>query len=234
MLTLVSDQYVNDPSAVAQLLHVRRRLGRRRRANDDAHAPQPRRARSTTVRRPSSRRIRTSGDEGILTTGSFEIQHRYLGPPNPANPTADIRITVTVVDDNNGSVSVTILVPNPGISSKMIAIDTTPQVPRLEFIPIADDRRLPGSDRRHGAEPADLEPAWPAAIRISPRMSISNCASYSPTATRARGNRLPEDALQNLREIFATLPDNHYRIYLVRTENKSRRLVMEVSCGAAA
>ena len=78
---------------------------------------------------------RTSGNEGVLTTGSFEVEHRYLGPPDPLHPTADIPITVTLIDDNGGTVSDAIAIGNPGIDVVNVAIDTTPDVPRLEFIP---------------------------------------------------------------------------------------------------
>ena len=77
-----------------------------------------------------------SGSEGVPTTGSFDVQHTYTGPPNPLNPSADIAITVTVVDDNLGvSATATDPVSNPGIQRINVAIDTTPEVPRLEFVP---------------------------------------------------------------------------------------------------
>ena len=47
--------------------------------------------------------LRTPGSEGVATTGSFDVVHLYLGPPNPLNPSADITVTVTVFDDNLGS-----------------------------------------------------------------------------------------------------------------------------------
>jgi hypothetical protein len=40
--------------------------------------------------------------------------------------------------------------------------------------------------------------------------------------------RLKDEALSDLRSLFATLPDGHYKIYLVRTDNDLRRLVMDV------
>ena len=40
--------------------------------------------------------------------------------------------------------------------------------------------------------------------------------------------RLKDEALTDLRGLFATLPDDHYKIYLVRTDDNSRRLVIDV------
>src|SRR6185503_16204491 len=49
------------------------------------------------------------------------------------NPAADIPISVKVIDDNNGSDSASITIKNPGINTFNVAIDTTPDVPRLEL-----------------------------------------------------------------------------------------------------
>jgi hypothetical protein len=50
----------------------------------------------------------------------------------------------------------------------------------------------------------------------------------APDGTVVSRHRIRDEALNDLRAFFATLPDNHYRIYLVRTENNSRRLIMDV------
>jgi hypothetical protein len=41
-------------------------------------------------------------------------------------------------------------------------------------------------------------------------------------------HRIEDEALLDLRKFFRTLPDGHYRIFLVREENRSRRLIIEV------
>src|SRR5690606_20515043 len=40
--------------------------------------------------------------------------------------------------------------------------------------------------------------------------------------------KLPDDAINDLVGLFARLHDDHYRIYLVQTENQSYRLVIDV------
>jgi hypothetical protein len=50
----------------------------------------------------------------------------------------------------------------------------------------------------------------------------------APDGREVERHVLKDDAILNLRALFATLPDNHYRIYLVRSENNSRRLVIDV------
>ena len=49
-----------------------------------------------------------------------------------------------------------------------------------------------------------------------------------PDGTESEGFKIKDEALADLRKFFKTLPDGRYRIYLVRTENHSERLVIEV------
>ena len=50
----------------------------------------------------------------------------------------------------------------------------------------------------------------------------------SPEGKELMRYRLKDEALSDLRGLIATLPDNHYKIYLVSTENNSHRLVLDV------
>jgi hypothetical protein len=171
---------------------------------------------------------RISGNEGILTTGEFEVEHLYLGPPDPLNPTADIIITVTLIDDNGGMVQDTVAIGNPGIDTVNVAIDTTPQVPRIEFVgqqvvPVLIDQTT-----------SSLQSLQPPNGRIA-RSEIAvtserylELVAFSPDGKETGRYKLKEEALANLRALFATLPDGRYQIYLVRTETNSRRLVIDV------
>jgi hypothetical protein len=49
-----------------------------------------------------------------------------------------------------------------------------------------------------------------------------------PDGSESENFRIEDEAIFDLREFFSTLPDGKYRIYLVRTENNSDRLVIEV------
>ena len=50
----------------------------------------------------------------------------------------------------------------------------------------------------------------------------------SPDGNERERYRLSDEALLDVRGLFATLPDNRYKIYLFRADNNSRRLVMDV------
>jgi hypothetical protein len=50
----------------------------------------------------------------------------------------------------------------------------------------------------------------------------------SPDGNEIERYRLSDEALVDLRGLFGTLPDNRYKIFLIRTDNSSRRLVMDV------
>jgi hypothetical protein len=173
---------------------------------------------------------RTSGSASVLTTGSFEVQHRYLGPPDPLNPTADIVITLTLLDDNGGSVEASVAVGNPGIETTMVAIDTTPQVPRLEFAPPAPPEALldQQSSSVQGFQSTTVRVAGGELTATSERYLV--LVVISPDGEESEPYLLKDEALLDLRGFFATLPENRYRIYLVRTDNiDSWRLVIEVS-----
>jgi hypothetical protein len=171
---------------------------------------------------------RDSGDALTHTTGTAEVQHRYLGPPNPLNPTADIVIALTVYDDDGASVSDFIAVGNPGIQTINIAIDTTPDVPRLDLteqpmtVTFVADLRGGGQalqipDLRSGGGEVAATAERYLELRI-----------VNPDGTESEGFKIKDEALVDLRAFFKTLPDGKYRIYLIRTENNSSRLVIEV------
>src|SRR5262249_9688389 len=134
VLTLVSSQDLTNPSAVAQQYTYVINWG-----DGNVQTIQlmlktpgaPVLSTQTTV----GTLARTSGNVGAATTGSMAFTHKFLGPPDPLNPTAPIKITVTVVDDNNGTVTDSVTIANPGIQTSNVAIDTTPQVPHLDFVP---------------------------------------------------------------------------------------------------
>ena len=50
----------------------------------------------------------------------------------------------------------------------------------------------------------------------------------APDVTEMEVHRIRDDALFDLRELFATLPDGRYKIFRVQPGNNSRRLIIEV------
>jgi hypothetical protein len=172
---------------------------------------------------------RLSGDVGVSTKGSFAITHRYLGPPDPDHPTNKIHITASVVDDNNGStVEAFVDVSNPGITTFNVAIDTTPDVPRLELP--AQPPALVLLDQQSAA-PSSQQAATPVLNRTESTTASDlyfELVVVSPDGKESEPQRLGDDALIDLRGLFVRLPDNQYRIYLKRTDTNSRRLVIDV------
>jgi PKD repeat protein len=171
---------------------------------------------------------RVSGNALTDTTGSFNITHNYTGPPDPLHSSAPIPISVTIVDDNNGPVTASIEVKNPGIQSVNIRIDTTPQVPRLVFAP----PQLPQVLLDQATNAAQNLETTTVPLPPSELMATSDryleLVVISPEGKEMERYRLRDDAISDLRGLIATLPDNHYKIYLVRTDNNTRRLVIDV------
>jgi PKD repeat protein len=228
VLTLVSGQAINNPTVAAQLYTFVVDWGDGNTQTIPLLLKQPGTPQFNNGLTTVLTSMRVSGNETVLTTGSFEIQHRYLGPPNPDNPTADIRIDVAVVDDNNGSVTDFITVPNPGIQTINVAIDTTPDVPRLDVTPPPAVQVFidPAASFTQSLQQSDARVASSELTAASDR--YLELEVIAPDGTVVSRHRIRDEALNDLRAFFATLPDNHYRIYLVRTENNSRRLIMDV------
>jgi len=171
---------------------------------------------------------RVSGSQGVLTTGSFEVQHKYLGPPDPLNPTAPIPITVTLIDDNGGTLVQSITITNPGIETTNVAIDTTPDVPRLAFVPQQATQVLidQTSAAPQGLQASNFQVGHSELAVTSDQ--YLELQVISPDGKVIGTYRLSDEALTDLRGLFATLPDSRYKIFLFRADNNSRRLVMDV------
>ena len=168
-------------------------------------------------------------------THTFE--HRYDRPPNPANPSAPITIKAYVTDDDYGilgmdepgiSGEVSAQIKNPGIGVEPFRIDTTPRVPQLTF-PV---REVPLF------VPNNTGPMFTAQqnYALGGSSGEAPAASYryfelrviDPEGNESKGYLLPSNVLEDLPGLFRTLPDNHYRIYVVNTETNVPRLVIEV------
>jgi PKD repeat protein len=228
VLTLVGGQAINDPAVPAQLYTFLINWG------DGAVQTVPLMLKAPGDPLPGNglttvfTSLRTPGEVADLTDGSFQVQHRYLAPPNPANATADIPITVTVMDDNNGSVSDFILVSNPGIQTPNVAIDTTPDVPRLEILPAAQVQQFVDQATSSNIGLQATETRLPRSELLITTDLYLELEVVSPDGEVISTHRIRDEALFDLRALFQTLPDGRYRIFLVRTENNSRRLIMEV------
>jgi hypothetical protein len=171
------------------------------------------------------------------TPESFTITHTYLGPPDPNNPAADIQIQVQILDDDAMTLGVVqdgfsniedTVISNPGAQVINVRIDTTPDVPKLEYVPkpinlvLFDQQTQPIST----IQTQDTNIATSELATSTDR--YLELQLISPEGKVVLSYRLKDEALSDLRSLFATLPDGHYKIYLVRTDNDLRRLVMDV------
>jgi hypothetical protein len=227
VLTLVSGQDINNPGAVAQPFTYVVDWGD---GNVQTISLMLKTPGTPTVNGQTAvgSLVRTSGNVGVTTTGSFGITHQYLGPPDPLNPTNNIKIAVSVVDDNNASVSDFVTITNPGITTINVAIDTTPDVPRLA---LPAQTLPPVILDQQSAAPTSVQASLLSASRFEETTTedrFLELVVVSPDGIETDRYRLNDESLSDLRGLFATLPDNRYKIYLVRTGNYSRRLVIDV------
>jgi hypothetical protein len=132
------------------------------------------------------------------------------------------------MDEPGISGEVTAVIKNPGIGAEPFRIDTTPRVPQLTF-PVREVPLFVASNSgatftaqqtfmlggTAGEAPAGSY--WFFALRI-----IDADGNEGPQYT------LPSDVLEDLPGLFRTLPDNHYRIYVINTETNVPRLVIDV------
>ena len=172
------------------------------------------------------------------TPQSFTLGHNYAGPPNPANPTADIIIRVQILDDDFGTAGVMasgesniefVAIGQPGIEDRAVVFDLTSDLGGGQFQTIersvaslnlieSAPSRLDTSDIRTGG--GDLSATSERYFEL--RVVYADGELSEPI-------RLKDEALDDLAGLLKRLPDNHYQIFLVRTENNSRRLVIDVA-----
>ena len=174
--------------------------------------------------------------EGATPT-TYVFKHNYSGPPNPNRPSADIPINVVIRDDDFFTADTMVLgqsnielvlIGQPGPDDAKFAIDTTPEIPTLEFPSLEEAVVAIDSSTSivTQTETPEIESRGGDAAAASERYFRLHVVM--PDGRELEGIRLPDDSLDDLPALFARLPDNHYRIYLVRTESQSERLVLDV------
>jgi PKD repeat protein len=171
---------------------------------------------------------RTSGDAETLTQGSFVVQHQYLSAPNPADVTADIPITVTVIDDNNGSVSDTIFVEIPVLEPPDTPITPISALPRLTVLPAAQTQIFIEQPTPTTIGLQTIQTRLPRSELLITTDLYLELEVVGPDGEVIEVHRIEDEVLFDLRAFFRTLPDGRYRIYLVREENRTRRLIIDV------
>jgi hypothetical protein len=174
------------------------------------------------------------------TPNTFVLTHQYSGPPNPANPSADIVISVVIRDDDfnvagvvdngsGGSSDVeSIAISNPGIGGEPFRIDTTPQVPQLTFPPRIDPEAPLDNSTTNLVAQQNVELRSASGETQATADRYIELRVIDAEGHEGPGYRLRPEVLQDLPGLFRKLPDNHYAVYVVNMETNTRRLVIEV------
>jgi|GEM_PF-1414408 len=173
-----------------------------------------------------------------IPVGTLTYVHQYSGPPDPLNPSADITIRVKIRDDDfytvtalgaiGQSVVATVDISNPGIGAEPFRIDTTLQVPQLDFPLRVEAALLVDSVNTNLALQQNVELRATSGDTQTAADRFIELRVIDAEGNEGPGYRLRTDVLQDLPGLFRKLPDNHYAVYVVNMETNTRRLVIEV------
>ncbi|QDV51131.1 LamG-like jellyroll fold domain-containing protein [Gimesia fumaroli] len=170
--------------------------------------------------------------------GSFVFEHTYAANPNVQNPAADIPILVTMqgdlqftFSDGNGSLDFTSeagVLETPGEGLANVAIDTTPQVPQLLFpeTEVILDATSNQQSIFTTKDTLSIESAIEEANKNVERLVFLRI--LAPNGNVIEDVPLDESDLDNLPQLFKTLPDGRYQIYLKEAGEERIRLLMDV------
>tara|TARA_R110002111_G_scaffold153375_1_gene220214 strand:+ start:184960 stop:199311 length:14352 start_codon:yes stop_codon:yes gene_type:complete len=170
--------------------------------------------------------------------GSFVFEHTYIGNPNNANPAADIPILVTMqgdmqftFTDGSGNLDFTSqsgLLTTPGEGFANVAIDTTPQVPHLVFprTEVVLDSTSNLQSVFTSKDTISIESAINEANKNVERLVFLRI--LAPNGNVIEDVPLEESDLDNLPQLFKSLPDGRYQIYLKEAGEERIRLLMDI------
>jgi hypothetical protein len=160
-------------------------------------------------------------------TTSMTQVHQYFEPPDPANPANDIPINVTLRDDDSLSATQLTFADVPGRNVFGGAALPLPTAQPLEFPVVQNSIATPP---RIPPPLSNVRPFFDARTRAeiivgSDRRILLRTVSIDGVES-STDFVLPESTLDDLRKLFARLPDGRYRIYL--RQDKIDRLILDV------
>ncbi len=163
---------------------------------------------------------------GLNGPGIYQFEHQYFGNPDIDNPSAPIKIEVRVSDDDQGAflTETTATVIGTGISVPVFILPSTPPILLTPAVVRIDTLLTVVATPLAGITSADLTPtraeaASASALQVGLRI-------VSADGKEEEVSVFSPDILDSLPELFAKLPDNHYRLYLKGPGGE--RLVIDV------
>lgn len=136
--------------------------------------------------------------------------------------------TVTPLGAIGQSVVADVNISNPGIGAEPFRIDTTPQVPQLDFPLRVEAEMLVDNANTNLALQQNVELRATSGDTQAAADRFIELRVIDAEGIEGPGYRLRPDVLQDLPGLFRKLPDNHYAVYVVNLETNTRRLVIEV------
>jgi hypothetical protein len=172
----------------------------------------------------------------------YTFNYQYNGNPSP-NPTDPIPILVSAAFDPRiqlfsqggavlGAVQQTVLLqpPNGGLFGFNVVVPVEDAIPRrepsrpIEIVIVSPPTPVPIAQR---FDPGSSPTATTVERTREVQLRVVTLNSQGMPEDSDEFIALDESELNNLPELFQSLPDNRYRIYL-RTENGSRRMIRDV------
>jgi len=168
----------------------------------------------------------------VNDNGQFTRSHTYGSAPDPNDPT-NIRITVSVGDDDGGNTVAERMPTIPGTGLASIPFDVTPETPTFTFeLPTVVASPLSVDSTVEVVQVIDFRtgqtgPSLGANEQLVLQALTPDGKEKGEEIVLGEQDERWEAVLQRLPEIFAKSTDDHYRIYLKR-EDGTRRLVLNV------
>lgn len=172
------------------------------------------------------------------TPDTLVIAHYYTGPPNPNNPAGDITIRVQIGDDDSRVAGVVedgwsniedVTISQPGTGTNTIVTFPVPLELGGATIPQTFDASTISTSPTYVVSQSDVTDNRSGGGEVAATSErYFELVTVNPDGTIGDRFRLSEEMMNDLPALFRKLHDDHYRIYLVRTENQSYRLVIDV------